>query len=216
MPSVAEKQQKHDNIFLAASDNDISSVLQFLNSGVDVNQLDTNGYSTLHAASSYNHFELLDTLLSHGGNVNLPDHDGDTPIFVAETREMCAALIKFGADLNHRNHVGLTVLEHVREADEFPDLVAYLQSISDNPSKQVPHVQARYEQQSAKSNGQQSDAPDLDIPGLSEDVKNCIADVMQKSAEDGVDRDDELRTILSDALVGQGVLDNANSRQRTD
>lgn len=224
MPSVAQRQQKHENIFLAASDNDASSVLQFLDSGIDVNQLDSNGYSTMHAASSYNHLDLLETLVSHGGNVNLSDHDGDTPLFVAETREMCALLLKLGADLNHRNHAGLTVLEHAREEDEFPETIAYLQSISDNPTSsvvEIPRIQAHYETQdetaqSGPTSDQQADAASFEVPGLPVEVKDRIADLMRKSAEDGVNRDDELRTILSDALIGQGVLENAHGRQRTE
>lgn len=223
MPSVAQRQQKHENIFLAASDNDRSSVIQFLESGVDVNSLDSNGYSTMHAASSYNHLELLELLVSRGGNVNLQDHDGDTPIFVAENRGMCALLIKLGADVNHRNHEGRTVLEHAREEDDFPDIVAYLQGITgetNNRETGVPRIQAHYELQAhtqdSEANMDQQVASDLDLPGLPEDVKHRITDLMRKTAEDGIDRDDELRTILSDALVGKGVLENSHSKQRTD
>lgn len=47
---------------------------------------------------------------NHGGNVNVEDHDGDTPLFAAETVEVAKVLIEeLGADAGHRNSSGLVV-----------------------------------------------------------------------------------------------------------
>lgn len=211
MPSVAEKQTRQANIYLAASDNDVASVTQFLDSGVDVNGLDENGYSTLHAASSYNHFELLKFLVSRGGNVNLMDNEGDTPIYVAETKEMCALLLELGADLGHRNHEGKTVLEYAREEDEYPEVVGYLQTCSNSGTVEASGLGARYETTTTTAN----DATMEMMDALPVDVRTRIGEILSKSAEDGIDRDEELRTILSDAILGQGVLES-RSRQRTE
>ncbi|CCG81258.1 Ankyrin repeat-containing protein P1E11.10 [Taphrina deformans PYCC 5710] len=223
MPSVALRQNTHANIFLAASDNDIPSVTQFLDSGVDVNALDSNGYSTLHAASSYNHFELLRFLVSRGGNVNLPDHDGDTPLYVAESREMCALLVQLGADPTHKNGAGQTALDHAIDEDEFPDVVAYLSSQSlGEGQRDFGNVNVRYETMdepsdgaNAQTQGQSGDETADMLGGLPQETRDKIWQVIGNTAQDGVNRDEELRSILSEALIGQGVLDESASRQKT-
>lgn len=65
----------------------------------------------IHAAASYNHIPLLRALVrEHGGDANVTDHDGDTPLFVAETVETARCLVEeLGADVDHRNESGLTV-----------------------------------------------------------------------------------------------------------
>lgn len=101
-----------NNIWIAAADGDESAVLDFISRDPSaVNSLDENGYTALHAATSYNHISLLKKLvLEHGGNANIKDHDGDTPLFVAETVEVAKTLVEeLHADPNHRNESGLTV-----------------------------------------------------------------------------------------------------------
>lgn len=220
MPSVAERQpQKHANIFLAASDGDIDSVLQFLDAGVGVNALDENGYSTIHAAASYNHFELLSTLISRGGNVNLPDYEGDTPIYVAETAEMCRLLISQGADLAHVNGEGLTVLEHVTQEDEFPEVIAFLNQQVHGGSVASNLSNMRYEEQTpigGETEVSQADESLLSgMDEIPEEIRTQIGDIMRKTGEDGINRDDELRAILSNALLGRGFSDGDAGRQRT-
>lgn len=63
----------------------------------------------MHAAASYAHLELLDYLLSVGGDVNLADDDGDTPLFIVESVAAARWLIEHGADPRHQNEEGLTV-----------------------------------------------------------------------------------------------------------
>jgi len=101
-----------NNIWIAAADGDESLVLDFLSRDPSaVNSLDENGYTILHATTSYNHIALLKKLvLEHEGNVNIQDHDGDTPLFVAETVEVAKVLVEeLHADPNHQNESGLTV-----------------------------------------------------------------------------------------------------------
>lgn len=63
----------------------------------------------MHAAASYAHLELLEYLLSAGGNVNVTDGDGDTPLFTCETLPAARWLVEHGADVGHRNGEGETV-----------------------------------------------------------------------------------------------------------
>lgn len=101
-----------NNIWIAAADGDEAAVLGFLSRDPSaINSLDENGYTVLHAAASYNHIALLKKLvLEHGGNVDIQDHDGDTPLFVAETVEVAKTLVEeLHADPTHRNGSDLTV-----------------------------------------------------------------------------------------------------------
>ena len=100
-----------NNIWIAAADGDESAVLDFLSKDPSaVNSPDENGYTVLHATTSYNHITLLKKLvLEHGGDANIQDHDGDTPLFVAETVEVAKILVEeLHANPIHRNRSGLT------------------------------------------------------------------------------------------------------------
>lgn len=65
---------------------------------------------------------------THGGNANVTDGDGDTPLFAAETVDAARCLVEeLGADLGHRNDAGLTAAEAIEEDGGFPLVAAYLQ-----------------------------------------------------------------------------------------
>jgi hypothetical protein len=116
------------NIWVASSDGDFDRVkvsppsisptsftlkltLQFLieNEGLSPNIPDPNSYTPMHAAASYAHTELLEYLISVGGDINLRDDDGDTPLYVVETVEMARWMIERGADWSVVNEEGLSV-----------------------------------------------------------------------------------------------------------
>lgn len=63
----------------------------------------------MHAAASYAHLELLEYLLSIGGDINLKDDDGDSPLYVVESVEMARWMVAHGADPSLTNDEGLTV-----------------------------------------------------------------------------------------------------------
>ncbi|KAG0639798.1 hypothetical protein HOY80DRAFT_885799 [Tuber brumale] len=120
------------NIWIAASDNDIQSVAHFLSQDAKcVNSKDENGYTPIHAAVSYNHISLLRSLVrTHGGDVNVQDGEGDTPLFVAETVEVARVLVEeLGAEVGHRNGLGLTAADTIGEDGQFPLVVAYLRGL---------------------------------------------------------------------------------------
>ena len=62
-----------------------------------------------HAAASYAHLELLAYLLSVGGDINLPDDEGETPLFTVETMEAAQFLIANGANVAQENEEGQNV-----------------------------------------------------------------------------------------------------------
>lgn len=68
---------------------------------------DTNGYSLLHAASSYSHLEVLRALIRapFEVDVDLRDTEGETPLFYAETEETARCLVEeLGADWKTKNN----------------------------------------------------------------------------------------------------------------
>lgn len=68
----------------------------------------------MHAAASYAHLELLEYLISVGGDINLRDDDGDTPLYVVESVDAARWLVEHGADASITNDEGLTASPHLQ------------------------------------------------------------------------------------------------------
>ena len=81
-----------------------------------------------HAAASYGHLDILAYLISRGrvgqwlmhrlanhwdtgGDVNVTDEDGETPLYTVENIETAQFLVNHGADPAWRNLEGLTVYQ---------------------------------------------------------------------------------------------------------
>ena len=84
-----------------------------------VNQQDYFGWSPVFCAAQHCCIEALQYLLEHGGDPNLPDKDGVTPLMRAFHDEFSTCeihiriaelLVKYGADVNRRNKYGNTAL----------------------------------------------------------------------------------------------------------
>jgi hypothetical protein len=116
------------NPFLLASDND-PRLLPLLRANPSLaSSQDDHGYSVMHAAASYNHLELLRTLVNEFQvSIDLKDEDGETALFVVETVD-CAKLLveEIHADITIRNHEGKTAREKVVEEGDFPEVAVYL------------------------------------------------------------------------------------------
>jgi ankyrin repeat protein len=216
MPSVAQREPADmatsssisKNIFLAASENDLETVKAHIAAGADINALDQHGYSCMHAAASYAHLTLLDLLVSHGGNLNLEDHDGDTPLFVVETAPMAALLIQCGADPEHRNKEGKRALQHHEEEDEFPEVIAYLRTVTkgnDTDTVQLPDGSTVQYEAGNDTRTQSDDGEQAALHALSQEQRDRIDALMKQSQEDGVNRDEELSKIIESALLDSGI-----------
>ncbi|KAI8799507.1 ankyrin repeat-containing domain protein [Cladochytrium replicatum] len=73
----------------AGPDYDLNALNELLSRGIDPNIQDPNGYTPLHAASSYAQLDSIRLLvIQYGANVNIADQDGDTPLHFAETPEV--------------------------------------------------------------------------------------------------------------------------------
>jgi len=98
------------NIWLAAGEGNLEKVQEYIEQdGLSPNALDDNNYNPLHAAASWNHPEILRYLVEKGGDINIADDDGETPLFVVEQVGMARLIVELGGDPNHRNLEGVTV-----------------------------------------------------------------------------------------------------------
>ncbi|KAG7192785.1 uncharacterized protein KQ657_001568 [Scheffersomyces spartinae] len=116
------------NLWVAAADNNIDVVKEHLDSGsYNANSKDPNGYTALHAAASYGHKDLLKLLVERGGDINIQDGEGDTPLHHTEDVETAKFLVEeLKADTTITNNDGLTAAAYIEEEDEFPELAVYL------------------------------------------------------------------------------------------
>lgn len=89
---------------------------QDLLTGLTPESPDSNTYTPLHAAASYAQLDVLTYLLAKGGNINVTDNEGETPLFTAESVATAQWLVEHGADPKHQNLEGQTVrlLGHMR------------------------------------------------------------------------------------------------------
>lgn len=112
---------KTTNIWIASADNDLEYVKKSISSGTHTaNDKDNNGYTPIHAAVSYGHLDLLRYLVSQGGDVNITDNDGDTPLHSVEDVKVARVLIEeFGADWRRKNSSGQTVCGAAETFDRF-------------------------------------------------------------------------------------------------
>lgn len=120
------------NIWVAASDGKVDVVEQFLNNGFTANSKDPNGYTPVHAAAAYGHTDLLVLLVKkYGGDINVVDSDGDTPLHHCEDVATAKVIIEeLGGDFKAINHEGQTALNSFEEDGEFPDLISYMREKS--------------------------------------------------------------------------------------
>ncbi len=97
------------DIFRAVRNKDISSVQKFINSGINLNAIDTNNETVLTIAVKIpNSYNIVKLLLDNGANVEGyydPTKDGDdTPLYwsvvVKDNHEVVKLLINAGADAN--------------------------------------------------------------------------------------------------------------------
>lgn len=78
--------------------------------GLSPNVLDDNSYTPIHAAASWGHIEILNYLiLEKGGDINIVDGDGETPLFLVESAQMARIIVGLGGNPGKRNAEGMSV-----------------------------------------------------------------------------------------------------------
>ncbi|KAK3605476.1 hypothetical protein CHS0354_001462 [Potamilus streckersoni] len=121
MASIGSDKEKADlaqRLFAAIMQDDDEKVLALLNMKADpnfaLNNLVSGRATAIHSAVRRNHLGIVKHLLEFGADVNMPDEDGDTPLFSSLTQSSSQSirdlLYKYGADRNIRNIAGKSPL----------------------------------------------------------------------------------------------------------
>jgi ankyrin repeat protein len=75
-----------NEINIAASRGDITTVQRLLKNGADPNEIDIDGRTSLHYAVDYGDIDVVNILLRNGANINQVTNKGNTPLHTATTR----------------------------------------------------------------------------------------------------------------------------------
>lgn len=179
----------------------------------------------VHAAVSYNHLDLLRTLItSFGVNVNIKDEDGETALFVAETVE-CAKLLveELKADISVRGAEEKTAREKIEEDGDFADVAVYLRI------KELEGTNDAGTDPSLIANGSQPPPPlpngvtiDIGTMAPEEDAGEVADPELRRRIEELAQREDfqgpsgqaALRELITEAIMGTG--EGREVRRRTE
>ncbi|KAI0139890.1 ankyrin repeat-containing protein [Hypoxylon sp. NC0597] len=211
------------NPFILAADNS-PALLPLLRENPNLaSEQDSHGYSLVHAAASYNHLDLLRTLIREFNvDVNLRDEDDETALFVVETVEAARLLVEeLGADITIKGSDGYTARQKIAEEGDFPQVAEYLQS-----KEESSHAQTLLN----GVNGNTGAVPPLP-EGLNISVSTIapaeegeleVDPEFRRRIEQLAERDDfhsdagqaELRRLVQDAIAERNLADrNVRSRQ---
>lgn len=222
MAQTKNHGQAHEsapNPFLLAADNSTALLPLLREKPSLASDQDQHGYSLLHAAASYNHLDLLRTLIDEFHvDVNLQDEDGETALFVTETPEAAKILIEdFAADVTHRNSEGLTAREKIEAEGDFPAVAAYLATI--NPGPQPDQVQGEKVTAVPAPVGIGSlpagmtftvgtiDQTDDSLDQVDPEFRRRIEQLAQRDDFNSPSGQADLRRLVEDAIVDQGLGD---------
>lgn len=155
-------------------------------------------YTPMHAAASYGQLHVLEYLVSRGGNVDVTDEDGDTPLYTIENLDTARWLVAHGANVHCRNNEGISPIEHLSE--DFPQVATYLQSLS----SAEPVVTGAA---SLASNSQQPSQHQQNIVSeeMTSSLMQSVQDIMRRAEAEGRDPDAELREVVGRTVL-EGVL----------
>ncbi|GHJ86045.1 hypothetical protein NliqN6_2447 [Naganishia liquefaciens] len=190
------------NIWIAASDGDIERVKELIEvHGMSPNAEDDNTYTPMHAAASYAHLDLLDYLISKGGDINHADSDGETPLFTVESVEVAKWMIERGAKYDVRNNDGETVAEFLFEDN--PDVAMYLQTLIQPLTSEAISAALAATNSAATAGTAQPSAYQTEAlsSSIADDLISQTGEIMRDAEAQGYNPDERLRAVVSQALM---------------
>ncbi|KZS92393.1 ankyrin [Sistotremastrum niveocremeum HHB9708] len=201
------------NIWVAAGDGDLDRVQVW----ISPNQADENTYTPMHAAASYGHIDILEYLVSRGGDVNITDEDGETPIYTVESVEVAHWLIDHNARLDIRNSEGLRPDEHL--AEEFPEVSAYLTTrlsptSNDATAQATVTVSDSVSPTTTTTSPPSQYAQDQSANVLTSHLMEQVNGVMERAEAEGRDPEEELREVVGTTVL-EGILRGVRLGQET-
>lgn len=200
------------NLFTLAAENS-PRLLSLLRSqpGLASSQ-DAHGYSLVHAAASYNHLDLLRTLLSEFHvDVNIRDEDGETALFVVETVEAARLLCEeMQIDPSIRNAEGETAEERILHEGEYTVIAQYLklQCANENTSETI-HTNGDTGYPAPLPPNVRMQVGSLEDPQSLGEVadpvlKQRIEELAAREDFQGEESQRQLRELITDAVKGVG------------
>ncbi|XP_054002809.1 ankyrin-3-like isoform X13 [Hylaeus anthracinus] len=127
----AGKQSDPSTAFLrAARAGQLEKVLEYLESGVDINASNANGLNALHLAAKDGHLEIVRELLNRGAVVDAATKKGNTALHIASLagqEEVVQLLVQRDASVNAQSQNGFTPL-YMAAQENHDSVVKYLLS----------------------------------------------------------------------------------------
>ena len=213
------------NTFILAAENS-PKLLPILQSNPSLaSTQDNHGYSLVHAAASYNHLDLLRTLV-HEFHVdpNMKDEDGETALFVVESVGAAQCLLEeLGADLTVKNDEGITAEEKIRTEGDYTTVAEFLRET------RVIGAPAGEKAQSTENGSYPPPLPpnvkihlgtmeDSQVTGeeieADPDFRRRIEELAARNDFKGEEGQKELRGLITDAIRGASREDERNVRPR--
>lgn len=214
------------NPFTLAADNS-PHLLPLLQSNPSLaSSQDAHGYSILHAAASYNHLDLLRTLVNEFHvDVNIKDEDGETPLFVVETVEAAQCLLEeLKADQKVKNVEGMTAEEKIKAEGDNVTIADFLRESRvrsapttgddsmDHPSHghHPPPLPPNVKMHLGSLEDEQSIG---DVSAVDPEFRQRIEELAATEDFQGEEGQRQLRELIKDAVRGAGS-DERTVRQR--
>ncbi|KAI9061046.1 ankyrin [Trametes sanguinea] len=193
--------QHEKNIWVAAGDGDLERVRELIEvHSMSPNVPDPNTYTPMHAAASYGHINILEYLVSRGGDVNVTDNDGDTPLYVVENVETARWLVEHGATVNRQNDEGMSPAQYLEE--DHPEVAAYLEGLSSGGGNSGSTLASPIEMHEQPSQHAQNVASEH----LTSSLIQSVQGIMERAEAEGREAsDEELREVVGRAVL-QGMV----------